>query len=71
MEIKDLQALYLSGTCCQMTGTRPLTVLNLDKRLYMSPEPHMKRGLVLYQEVLSLYPKIPNLIARDFEPRGF
>ena len=44
MEIKDLQALYLSGTYCQMTSTRPLTVQNLDKRLFMLPEPNMKRA---------------------------
>ena len=34
----DLQALYLHGTYCHKTGTRPLDVRNLDKGHQMPPK---------------------------------
>ena len=34
LSIIDLQALYLSGTYCHKTGTRPLAVVNLNNRQY-------------------------------------
>ena len=51
MDKTDLLALYLSGTYCRKTSTRPPSCQLLDNWLYILPDTSLKLSTFLYKAI--------------------